>query len=183
MIPSDVKTEAMRLYNLLKEKGIQRGIKMEIIFTACLIAAARKLGKSISLDEISNEVGVSVSQLKQYRKLINRILLKISQIEPIYINVNYYYSLLDMFSLPQEVREELIKLINDNIQFFVGKNPRGMIGAMVYLVAKKHGLPLTQKTIAEKLNVSEVTIRNRIRELTKNGVKGWKASAESNGVG
>jgi transcription initiation factor TFIIB len=47
-----------------------------------------------------------------------------------------------------------------------GKDPSGLAAAALYLAALKHGFRKTQKEIAQIAGVTEVTVRNRYKEIT-----------------
>jgi transcription initiation factor TFIIB len=53
-------------------------------------------------------------------------------------------------------------------QVSAGKNPMGLAGTILYLSCLKTGENKTQVDIAEAAGVTEVTIRNRIRDLKTN---------------
>jgi transcription initiation factor TFIIB len=46
-----------------------------------------------------------------------------------------------------------------------GKEPTGLAGTLLYLMSLKNGDKVTQKEISEAAGVTEVTIRNRAREI------------------
>jgi len=48
-----------------------------------------------------------------------------------------------------------------------GKDPAGLAAAAVYIAATLNGEKLTQKDVAKAANVTEVTVRNRFKELVK----------------
>ena len=48
-----------------------------------------------------------------------------------------------------------------------GKDPRGLAAAILYTACKLQNKKITQKEIAKAANVTEVTIRNRKKELMK----------------
>lgn len=49
-----------------------------------------------------------------------------------------------------------------------GKDPMGLAGSVLYLMCLKNGEHVIQKALADAAGVTEVTIRNRTKEL-KNG--------------
>ena len=48
-----------------------------------------------------------------------------------------------------------------------GKDPNGLAAAAVYLSCIQHNESVTQRTVGVAANVTEVTIRNRIKDLKK----------------
>ncbi len=49
----------------------------------------------------------------------------------------------------------------------VGKDPRGMAAAALYLACKINDVKATQKDIAYAAGTTEVTLRNRLRDLER----------------
>jgi transcription initiation factor TFIIB len=50
-------------------------------------------------------------------------------------------------------------------RLIVGKDPRGMAAAALYMACKANVDACTQKSIAEAAGITEVTLRNRLRDL------------------
>ena len=65
-----------------------------------------------------------------------------------------------MYELIQRARAEILKIT-------VGKAPMGMAAAALYLACVMNGENRTQKDIAHASGVTEVTIRNRYKELKR----------------
>jgi transcription initiation factor TFIIB len=63
-------------------------------------------------------------------------------------------------SIMDEVRRK-----DDDILYSAGKNPMGLAGTVLYLSCLKTGENKRQLDIAQAAGVTEVTLRNRIRDL------------------
>ncbi|BDC17525.1 hypothetical protein [Acidianus sp. HS-5] len=154
--------EVERLISLLKEKGLSKGFPKKTLYDAVRLVVAKRMGVQV---EIEPPEGLT---LNQYRARLFDVIAKISQVYKIENNEMYYLSLLDKFKLPQEVKEEITRIVTSNKEvFFNGKNPRGSIGAILYLVVKKYGLNLTEKELANTIGITEVTIRHRVKDIKK----------------
>jgi transcription initiation factor TFIIB len=46
-----------------------------------------------------------------------------------------------------------------------GKDPSGLAAGSIYLVANAYGFRLTQRDIAKQANITEVTLRNRAKQI------------------
>ena len=53
----------------------------------------------------------------------------------------------------------------DRLRISIGKDPMGLAAAALYLACTMNGENRTQKEIADAAGVTEVTIRNRYKEL------------------
>ena len=75
--------------------------------------------------------------------------------------------------LPDYVAVEAIRVLREARAKGVtaGKDPSGLAAAAVYLAALRYGLRRTQKEIAHVAGVTEVTVRNRYKELVGDEVK------------
>jgi transcription initiation factor TFIIB len=52
-----------------------------------------------------------------------------------------------------------------------GKDPMGLAASILYLICLKNNKNIKQKAIAEAGGVTEVTLRNRVKELKNNHPK------------
>ncbi|MEM4295204.1 MAG: hypothetical protein QXS91_00090, partial [Candidatus Anstonellales archaeon] len=68
-----------------------------------------------------------------------------------------------------KVQKEAVKLIKKSLKkgLISGRGPTGVAAAAIYIAAAEQGERKTQKEVAEVAGVTEVTIRNRYRELKK----------------
>ena len=71
--------------------------------------------------------------------------------------------------LSGEIQEESVKLIKKALKkgLISGRGPTGVAAAALYIASAMHGEKKTQKEVADVAGVTEVTIRNRYRELKK----------------
>ena len=72
--------------------------------------------------------------------------------------------------LPGDVENTAISILNQAIaaELTSGRGPTGVAAAAIYIASVVHDQRKTQKTIADTVGVTEVTIRNRYKELAKN---------------
>ncbi|MEM3432464.1 MAG: hypothetical protein QXU76_03770, partial [Candidatus Bilamarchaeaceae archaeon] len=71
--------------------------------------------------------------------------------------------------LSGEVQSDAVKLIKKALKkgLISGRGPTGVAAAALYIASAMHGVKKTQKEVADVAGVTEVTIRNRYRELKK----------------
>lgn len=163
-IPEDVKKEALRIYKDVKDRGITRGLEDSLVMDACVFVASKRLGKPIIYLPSEDK-----KQGAEYKRRLYSVVSKIAQLYPLYTHntSEYFYSLVDIFSLPPEIKKEAKELIHNNMDLLNGRNPKGVVGAIIYIVAQRHHINIYQKIIADKLGITEVTIRHRLKELRK----------------
>lgn len=167
--PDSVKEEAARIYREAAERGITRGRSMEAVVAACLYTACRRHKIPCSIDDIvrylrtGNEIEIRREIARTYRVLIKDLSLTIPVIEP----ERFVYRIASALNLPEHVVVDAIRILTEARQKGIssGKDPSGLAAAAVYIAALKHGYRRTQKEIANIAGVTEVTVRNRYKEL------------------
>ncbi|MCE4611619.1 MAG: transcription initiation factor IIB family protein [Desulfurococcales archaeon] len=163
--------EASRIYREALQKGLTRGRSIESIAAAALYAACRIHGTPHTITQIIEAMKGTVDPdvkrevSRSYRLIVRDLGLKI----PVRRPEDFVYTITSALGLPERVADEAINIIREAKKrgLTSGKDPSGMAGAAVYLAALKHGIRKTQKEIASVAGVTEVTIRNRYKEILK----------------
>ena len=72
-----------------------------------------------------------------------------------------------ILNLPQAVQTQALNLLDlaEKMDLTAGRGPTGIAAASVYLASKMKGVEKTQKEISDAAGVTEVTIRNRYKEI------------------
>ncbi|MEB2793664.1 MAG: transcription initiation factor IIB [Caldisphaeraceae archaeon] len=167
-LSNKVREEASKMYRDATQKGLTRGRSIESVVAATLYAACRKLRIPCTIDEIAKHISAKDNDVKReiarcYRLLVRDLDVEIPVIEPeLFVN-----RIVSALGLPDYVTVEAIKILRDakGKGTTAGKDPSGLAAAAVYLAALKHGLRRTQKEVAHVAGVTEVTVRNRYKEI------------------
>ncbi|MCD6538125.1 hypothetical protein J7L18_05885 [Candidatus Bathyarchaeota archaeon] len=71
--------------------------------------------------------------------------------------------------LPSGALETAAKILREanEKRASLGKDPRGLAAAALYIASKMQGWNVTQKELARAANITEVTVRNRYRQLCR----------------
>ena len=163
-LPENVRQTASVIYRRALEEDLLPGRSIEGVATAALYAAARQAGTPRSLDEIAAVSRVEKMELtRTYRYIVRELKLEVKPADP-ESYVPRYASDLD---LPDDVERRARELIEAARQSGVlsGKSPVGIAAAAVYAAALLTNEKVTQSEVSEVADVSEVTIRNRYKEL------------------
>jgi transcription initiation factor TFIIB len=163
--------EASRIYREALQKGLTRGRSIESIAAAALYAACRIHGAPQTIQQIvealkgTNDPEAKREIARSYRLIVRDLQLKI----PVRRPEDFVYTITNALNLPEKVAIEAVNIIKEARKrgLTAGKDPSGMAGAAVYLAALKHGIRRTQKEIATVAGVTEVTIRNRYKEILR----------------
>jgi transcription initiation factor TFIIB len=133
---------------------------------ACIYYACRKKGFPRTLQEILDETSESAKDVRRcYRALIKELNLKVPNTDPLSL-VPKYISALELDSEIEELVRKILNAYKKNIPTS-GKDPKGIVAGAVYLACKIKKYTITQKTIADTISVTEVTLRSRYKELIK----------------
>ncbi len=165
-LPKNVEEEASYIYTLAAQKGLVRGRNIDSVVVASIYIALRKLGIPRTLDEIASVTNITKKEIsKVYRLLSKELKIKIKPIDP----ADYIYRFANLLHLKQETLElalELLKKAQEK-KLVAGRSATGIAAAILYIASELNKEKKTQKEIAEVAGVTEVTIRNRYRELVK----------------
>lgn len=165
-IPRDVREDAALIYRTAAKKNLVRGRSIEGIVAASLYIACRRAGIPRSLDEISQNSDITKKQLgKNYRFLARQLKIKLTLISP----ADYVPRFASNLGLSGKVESYAIDIINQSRQkgLLSGCEPTGVAAAALYISSVLLCERKTQKEIAEISGVTEVTIRNRFKQLSQ----------------
>ncbi len=163
-LPDNIRETAALLYRKCVQNNLIRGRPIEIVVQAVIYAACRESGMPRTLDEIANISGVAKKDVgRAYRIISHELELKMPLIDPV-AYVPRYVNALKLSGDAQEKAVELLKMAMKK-GLLSGRSPTGVSAAAVYIAGAIVGERRTQKEIADVAGVTEVTIRNRYREL------------------
>lgn len=163
-LSKNVKQRATEIYRMAIEKGMVRGRSTENVVAAAIYLASRELGVPRMLDEIAKHTSCNRKDIARcYRLLLRELNLSVKSVDP----ADFVPRIAHALGLGGAVMKEAINIINTVKELGItsGKDPAGLAAAAVYIAALKHGERRTQKEIAQVAGVTEVTVRNRYREL------------------
>ncbi|MEM3416355.1 MAG: transcription initiation factor IIB, partial [Candidatus Micrarchaeaceae archaeon] len=165
-LPENIRESAALLYRQCVKSNLIRGRPIETVVNAALYATCRNAEMPRTLDEISQVSGVPKKEIgRAYRVISHELDLKIPLTDPASYVPRYVVSL----KLSGEAQEKAIELLKRASKrgLVSGRSPTGVSAAAVYIAAALAGERRTQKEVADVAGVTEVTIRNRYRELKK----------------
>ncbi|MFB6245756.1 MAG: transcription initiation factor IIB family protein [Candidatus Nanohaloarchaea archaeon] len=165
-LPESVHEEVARLYEKAVDQGLVRGRSMESIISALLYIVARKQGTPRTLDEISDASGIEKREIgRAYRYAARELDLRILPAKP----QDYVPRFAGKLQLSGEVQARARQILQEAREqdLLSGKGPTGLAAAALYIAAVLEGEKRTQREVADVVGVTEVTIRNRYKELAE----------------
>ncbi len=165
-LPMNIREAAAKLYRKVMEKNLIRGRSIEGITSAILYITCRQYGVPRTLEEIKAVSRVSQREISRaYRFLLRELDIHLPPASPI----EFVPRFCSRLGLGGDVRAKAIEIIKkaQEKKLTNGKGPIGVAAAAIYIAAILSGKHKTQKEISEATGVTEVTIRNRYRELSE----------------
>jgi len=163
-LPPVVRDEASRIYNYVLQRGLVRGRSMESVIAACIYSACRSYNIPRTLDEISNASDVERKEIgRTYRFIVRKMGLKSTPSSP----KDYISRFASVLHLSPKTQNEAIKILGkaENSELTSGRGPAGIAAAALYVAALLNDEKKTQREVADVAGITEVTIRNRYKEL------------------
>jgi transcription initiation factor TFIIB len=165
-LPRTVRETAAMIYRKAALKKLVRGRSIEGVITAALYAACRQCHVPRTLDEISNIAHLSRKDIgRTYRYVSRELGLKLLPTSP----EDYISRFCSELKLSGDVRAKTLEILQEAArrELTSGRGPTGMAAASLYIASVLCGERRTQREIADVAGVTEVTIRNRYKEITK----------------
>ncbi len=165
-LPRNIIDEAMMIYRQAAEKGLVRGRSLESMVAAAVYAACRLQRIPISIDKIAEYVkGGRKEVARCYRLIVRELKLRMPIVDPI----RYVSRIASALKLSPAVERRASEILIEAKKrgLTAGKDPAGLAAAAIYIAALELGDRRTQKEIASAAGVTEVTVRNRYKELVQ----------------
>ncbi len=163
-LPKSVEEEAARIYTMAVQRGLVRGRSMESVVAGALYAACRRHEVPRTLDELSEASGIEKKEVgRTYRFITRELQITILPSNPIDY-IPRFSSSLKLSPKTQSKAVEIIELAQSK-ELTSGRGPTGIAAAGLYVAALINGEKRTQREVADVAGVTEVTIRNRYKEL------------------
>ena len=167
-LPENVRETASVIYRRALQDNLLPGRSIEGVATASLYAAARQAGVPRSLDEVERVSRVEKMELtRTYRYIIRELNLEVKPADP-ESYIPRFVSDLDLSDEVERRARELVEAARED-GILSGKSPVGLAAAAVYAAALLCNEKVTQSDVSEVADISEVTIRNRYKELLEAG--------------
>jgi transcription initiation factor TFIIB len=163
-LPSNVREASALLYRKAVEKGLIRGRLIESVVAAVLYTICRQYLIPRTLDEISEISGINKKEIGRTYRFLKRDL---GIVMPLTNPTHYIPRFASDLGLSGNVQEKAREILELAIKqgLISGRGPTGVAAAAVYIAGVLMGERKTQKEVADTAGVTEVTIRNRYREL------------------
>lgn len=164
-LPRNVRETAAMIYRKAVNKNLIRGRSIEGVVAASLYGACRQCGVPRTLDEIADASRVGRKEIgRTYRFMTRELNLKLMLTSP----QDYIQRFCSELKLSGAVHSRSIEILKDaaDKELTSGRGPTGVAAASIYIASILCNERRTQREVADVAGVTEVTIRNRYKELT-----------------
>lgn len=163
-LDDDVMHEVHEMYSAVKSNGLTKYKQDDKIVTALIYVVCRKDMIPLTLHKICDVLRIDYRAInKVYRYLLKRMAIHIPPTTP----SEYVQKFGIEMQLPKKAIEKAERIIEiaRRSGSISGKGPAGVAAASLFMVAELEHIETTPKEIAEISGVTQVTIRNRCKEL------------------
>jgi transcription initiation factor TFIIB len=165
-LPDSVIEKTAYIYRKVQERGLVRGRTISSVLAAAAYIACREMGMSRTLDDIADLNNIKHKELaRTFRLLVLELDLKVPMIDPMKCVVK----VANKAKLSEKTKRQAMNIMHDIIKSgaSAGKDPMGLAGSVIYMSSLNTGETITQMDIADAAGVTEVTIRNRYKDIKK----------------
>jgi len=165
-LPKNIVETASVIYRKAVKERLIRGRSIQGVTAASIYVACRKCELPRTLEEIAQASNLNKKEVgRSYRFLIKELDYFIPPLRPSQC-ITKFSNQLTMPGMVEEIAHKILSTAKD-LKLTSGRGPTGIAAAASYIASVLTGERKTQREIAEIAQVTEVTIRNRYKELVE----------------
>jgi transcription initiation factor TFIIB len=165
-LPKNILETASVIYRKAINKRLTRGRPIQGMTVAAMYLACRRCGVVRTLEEMAQASGINKKEVGcRYRFLVKKLGYSVPPVK-----VEEYVSrLCNELDLHGKMEEVTYKILNAarKLRLTSGRGGKGVAAAASYLASIVVGERRTQREVAEAMDITEVTVRNRYKEMMK----------------
>jgi len=165
-LPKNILETASIIYRRAVKQRLIRGRSIQGVIAAAIYVACRQCKLARTLEEIAQASHIKKKEVgRSYRFLVKELDYFIPPLRPSQY-VTKFSNQLGMQGMVEEVAHKILGTAKE-LRLTSGRGPTGIAAAASYIASVLTGERKTQREIAEIAQVTEVTIRNRYKELVE----------------
>jgi transcription initiation factor TFIIB len=165
-VSSSIKELAAVIYRKALDEDLTRGRTIAAIVAASMYVACRFTKTPKTLNDIVKVSARSKGEVSRaYRLLVRTLKIEMPSHDPL----GYVSRIAEKAKISGKVQGVAVKILRKakRKRITMGKDPVGVAAAVLYIACQLQGELVTQKEIAEVAGITEVTLRNRKKEIIK----------------
>lgn len=158
--------KAAYTYRKVQERGLIRGRTIDSMLAASVYSACREMETPRTIKDIAAKSNVKRKDVaRSYRLLVLELGVRIPVVNP----MKCVARVANKLSISEKTKHQAFNIMDEviNKKINAGKEPMGLAATVLYVSSIKTDEKIPQKDIAAASGVTEVTIRNRFKELKK----------------
>jgi len=165
-LPKNILETASIIYRKAVKERLIRGRSIQGVTAAAIYVACRQCKLARTLEEIAQASNINKKEVgRSYRFLVKELDYFIPPLKPGQY-VTKFSNQLTMQGMVEEIAHKILATAKE-LRLTSGRGPTGIAAAASYIASVLTGERKTQREIAEIAQVTEVTIRNRYKELVE----------------
>jgi len=165
-LPKNILETASVIYRKAVKEHLIRGRSIQGVTAAAIYVACRQCKLARTLEEIAQASSIAKKEVgRSYRFLVKELDYFIPPVKPSQY-VTKFSNQLIMQGKVEEIAHKILGTAQE-LKLTSGRGPTGIAAAASYIASVLTGERKTQREIAEIAQVTEVTIRNRYKELVE----------------
>jgi transcription initiation factor TFIIB len=165
-LPKNVTETASIIYRRAIQRQLIRGRTIQSLVVASIYMACRQCSVIRTLEEVALVATITKKEAaRNYRFLLRELNPEVPQVNP----QGYISKIVNKLSLTGETEMLAISILStaSKLKLTNGRGPPGIAAACIYISSQIMNEIRTQGEIAKAAQVTEVTIRNRYKELAQ----------------
>lgn len=166
-LPKNTVETSSMIYRRALQSQLIRGRTIQSMAVASVYLACRQCGVTRSLKDIAYAANITAKEAaRNYRFLCKMLKPNVPRSKP----SSFIGKIVNKLELSSETEHLAIKILESasKNRLTAGRSPQGIAAACIYISTNFTGDKMTQAEIAKEAQVTEVTIRNRYKDLAKN---------------
>ncbi|MHA1585144.1 MAG: transcription initiation factor IIB [Promethearchaeota archaeon] len=165
-LPLRTKEFGAKIYRKALKSHLLRGRSIKAMTVASLYYACRAGNIPRTLLEILKFTDCNPRDVRRcYRTLIQELGLNVPNLDPILL-IPKYITALDLNNAIEASAVKIIKKYNQKYNI-AGRDPKGILAGAIYVACLLHHETRSQSVIAKIIQVTEVTLRSRYKEIIR----------------
>jgi transcription initiation factor TFIIB len=166
-LPKNTTETAAMIYRKAINKQLIRGRTIQSVVAAALYMASRQCNVMRSLEDVARAANISRKEAaRNYRFLYKELKTDVPPVDRDNL-ITKFVSKLRITGTTEQLARRILDQANSQ-KLTIGRAPEGITAACIYIACKLNNEERTQGEIAKTAQITEVTIRNRYKELIKN---------------
>ena len=165
-LPQNTRETAAMIYRKAVTQGLIRGRTIQSVVASAIYMSCRQCQVIRSLEDVAKAATISRKEAaRNYRHLYKQLQPEVPQVDKDNLITKYVNQLRISGQTERLCRKVMDQAAEQRLT--IGRAPEGITAAALYIACKINQEDRTQGEIAKAAQITEVTIRNRYKELLK----------------